>query len=158
MARWQSTDPLWNQLQGLQGGGMWRQLQNLQQEFNRVFDRWGGEAGGVAAGAYPAVNVWEEGDTLTLEAELPGVAQDKLEILVTGENQLTIKGERQIDVAEKGVWHRRERGSGAFVRTLTLPFDVDRDNVDARLENGVLILKLAKHVSAKPRKINVKAE
>jgi HSP20 family protein len=56
------------------------------------------------------------------------------------------------------VWHRQERTYGSFTRSLTLPFPVDADKVDARLENGVLLIKLAKHESARPRKITVKAE
>ena len=59
---------------------------------------------------------------------------------------------------EKGVRHRQERGFGKFVRTLSLPFAVDANNVDARFENGVLRIKLAKHESAKARKIVVKGE
>jgi HSP20 family protein len=61
-------------------------------------------------------------------------------------------------VPGKGIWHRQERGFGTFSRTLTLPFPVDPDKVDARLENGVLRVNLAKHESARPRKIQVKAE
>jgi HSP20 family protein len=81
-----------------------------------------------------------------------------LEIFVTAGNQLTIKGERKQPETEKGVWHRQERTYGNFTRTFTLPYPVDADKVDARLENGVLLIKLAKHESARPRKIAVKAE
>jgi HSP20 family protein len=81
-----------------------------------------------------------------------------LEIYVTGGNQLIVKGERKPCLPEKGVWHRQERAFGAFHRSLTLPFAVDADKVEARLENGVLRLQLTKHESAKPRKIPVKAE
>jgi HSP20 family protein len=157
MTRGQLFNPLWNELQALQGGNLWRPLQNLQHEVNRIFDRWN-VPGRAVGGGYPAVNIWEDGDNVTVEAELPGVDQNTLDILVTGDNQLTIKGERKPPVPEKGVWHRQERSFGQFTRSLTLPFEVDRDHVDARLENGVLILKLAKHYNAKPRKINVKAE
>ncbi len=139
----------------------WDQLQQLQSEMNRLFDRWGGADGGyrqASAAAYPAVNVWEDGDHVYVEAELPGIDRKDLEIYVTGGSQLTIKGERKKEVPEKGVWHRQERGAGTFVRVVNLPFAVDRDKVDARLENGVLTVKLAKHENAKPRKINVKAE
>ena len=58
----------------------------------------------------------------------------------------------------KGAWHRRERTAGEFVRTLSLPYPVDPEKVEARLENGVLHVTLAKHASAQPRKIPVKAE
>jgi HSP20 family protein len=140
---WQAYQPWWNQLQSLQG------------ELNRLFDRWTGQ--GVEA-AFPPLNAWEENDQLCVEAELPGLDLKNLEIYVSGGNQLTIKGERKPAKPDKGVWHRQERQFGTFSRSLELPYAVDPDKVEARLENGVLLVKLAKHESAKPRKIPVKAE
>jgi len=138
---------------------MWNQLQQVQGEMNRLLDRWGEEGiRQVGWANYPPVNVWEDGDALHIEAELPGLKLGDLEIYVTGNNQLTLKGERKAVVPEKSVRHRQERGFGKFVRALTLPFAVDPNNVDARLENGVLQIKLAKHESAKARKIVVKGE
>jgi HSP20 family protein len=58
---------------------------------------------------------------------------------------------------EGGAWHRQERGQGNFVRTLTLPTQVDAEKVEAKLEHGVLQLRLPKHEAAKPRKIVVKS-
>ena len=149
LSRWQTFNPVWNQLQQLQG------------EMNQLFDRWGHEGGrrlwNLAAG-YPPVNVWEEADAIHVEAELPGLDLKDLEIYVTNGNQLTIKGERKQGVADKGVWHRQERGFGAFSRVLTLPFPVDADKVEARFEYGVLHVTLPKHETAKPRKINIKTE
>jgi len=146
--RWQSFTPLWNNLQQFQG------------EMNRLFDRWNGNGNplGGAFAVFPTVNVWEENGEVFVEAELPGLDLKDLEIYVTGGNQLTLKGERKPTAPEDGAWHRRERAFGSFVRTLTLPFPVDADKVEAKLENGVLVVKLAKHESAKPRKIPVKAE
>lgn len=149
LSRWQSYNPVWNQ------------LQQMQSEMNRLFERWGGDGGrqGDLAVAYPAVNVWEDADSLYIEAELPGLDLKDLEIYVTGGNQLSIKGERKQTAAQqKGVWHRQERGHGTFVRVLTLPYEVNREKVAARFENGVLQVKLAKAEAAKPRKISVKAE
>jgi HSP20 family protein len=142
-----------------QGTQVWDQVQQLQSEMNRLFERWGGDGGWARpfAPAYPAVNLWEDDNCVFVEAELPGLDLKDLEIYVTGGNQLTIKGERKPNLPDKGVCHRQERGVGAFVRTLTLPFAVDGDKVDARFENGVLIIRLPKHESAKPRKIAVKA-
>jgi HSP20 family protein len=138
---------------------LWNQLQQFQGEMNRLFDQWGnGGWRGTGVDTFPALNVWEEADQVWVEAELPGQDLKNLEIYVTGGNQLTLKGERKPSVPEKGVWHRQERNYGAFTRTLTLPFLVDADKVEAKLENGVLLVKLAKHESAKPRKIQVKAE
>jgi HSP20 family protein len=137
---------------------MWNRLAQLQTEMNRLFDRWGEDGGWRTPEAYPAVNLWEDGDSLILEAELPGSDLKDLEIYVTGRNQLALKGERKPTVPEKGVQHRQERAFGAFHRVVTLPYDVDPNKVEARFENGVLQVKLAKHESAKPRKIPVKAK
>jgi HSP20 family protein len=149
LTRWQPFSPVLNQ------------LHQLQHEMNRIFDRWGEDGGSnwfAFVPTFPAANVWEDADQVFVEAELPGLRLEDLEIYVTGGNQLTIKGERKPASVDKGVWHRQERGAGAFVRMLTLPFPVDADKVDARFENGVLRVQLAKHESAKARKITVKAE
>ncbi|HEY7159367.1 MAG TPA: Hsp20/alpha crystallin family protein [Gemmataceae bacterium] len=146
LSRWQSFNPVWNQ------------LQQFQEEMNHLFDRW--HLGNVLAGpaGFPALNVWEDGDDLYVEAELPGLDLKDVEIYVAGGDQLMLKGERKACAPDKGVWHRQERTFGVFKRSLTLPFAVEADKVDARLENGVLHLKLTKHESARPRKIPVKAE
>jgi HSP20 family protein len=136
------------------------QLTQLQNEMNQLLNRVGEDGGRMLglSGVFPPVNVWEDSDAVHVEAELPGLDLKDLEIYVTGGNQLTLKGERKQNVPEKGVCHREERSYGAFTRTLTLPFNVDADKVEARFENGVLLVRLPKHESAKPRKITVKAE
>jgi HSP20 family protein len=142
--RWQPFSPLWNQLQQFQG------------EMNRMFDRWNGAASPLTS--FPTVNVWEENEQLHVEAEVPGLELKDLEIYVTGNNELTLKGHRHLNVPEKGAWHRRERASGEFVRSLALPYPVDANKVEAKLEHGVLHITLAKHESARPRKIPVKVQ
>jgi HSP20 family protein len=137
---------------------LWSPLQQLQGELNRLFDRYAGGESPAPGGAFPPLNVWEEGDAVFVEAELPGLDLKDLEIYVTGGNQLALKGERRPVALDRGVWHRREREYGGFARTLTLPYPVDADKVEARLENGVLLVRLARHESARPRKIPVKAE
>lgn len=133
---------------------VWRSLDDVQHEVNRMFDRWGHHPFGL--GELPAINLWEDEGALHLEAELPGLELNDLEIFVTGRNQLTIKGERKPATLEKGVVHRQERGFGKFERSLGLPFPVDENAVEARFENGVLKLRLPKHEAAKPRKIAIK--
>jgi len=145
-SRWQSFNPVWNQ------------LHQFQDEMNRLIDRWGNGNPFAGPAAFPPLNVWEEDDQVHVTAELPGLNLNDLEMYVTGGNQLTLKGERKPCTPEKGVWHRQERAFGSFSRSLTLPFAVDADKVEARLENGVLQVKLTKHESARPRKIPVKAE
>jgi len=127
---------------------------------NGLLDRSNGDSGqepGVAASP-PTVNIWEDADFVHVEAELPGLKPEDLEIYITGGNQLTIKGERKQKVEGKGSWRRLERGFGSFARVLTLPIEVDRDRVEARCENGILLVTLAKQESSKPRKITVKGQ
>jgi len=147
----------WNRRTPLQHQ-MWNQIQDLQGEVNRLFDRWGDRGRNfLGLTAFPALNVWEEEDALYLEAELPGLEMKDLEIYVTGHTQLTVKGERRPPTLEKVTQHRQERAYGTFVRTMPLPAAVDESNVDARLENGVLKIRMPKHEGAKPRKINIKS-
>jgi len=137
---------------------VWEPIQQLQSEMNRLFQRWTPETNGWHNTNEPAFNVWEEGEVAVLEAELPGVEFKDIEIYVTGGNHFTVKGTRKPLAPEHGVWHRQERGVGTFARSLTFPYPIDADKVEARLENGVLRVRLPKHESAKPRKICVKAE
>lgn len=135
-----------------------RQMHSLHDEMNRLFNRWGEWSDYTAdIGTFPGLNVWEEDDTFVVEAELPGVTMKDLEIYVNGQNQLAIKGERNVSGPQKAVQHRQERHFGKFTRTLTLPSAVDDNKVDARLENGVLRIRLPKHEGSKPRKIQIKS-
>ena len=125
------------------------------------FDRFSGEMDrwleNLGAGA-PALNVWEDADAFHVEAEVPGLTQDKVQVAVTHKTQLLIQGERQAEEPSEGRWHRRERGFGRFQRVLELPTPVDADRVEAKLDNGLLQLTLPKSEEARPRRIAVKAE
>jgi HSP20 family protein len=108
----------------------------------------------VAARVFPALNIWEQGDELFAEAELPGVKSENLDISVIG-SQLTIKGQRQDTAEDRAAYHRRERGLGAFTRVVRLPFEINAARVQATLHDGILLITLPKAESAKPRKIQV---
>lgn len=110
---------------------------------------------GLTAPAYPAVNLWDAGEALQLEAEIPGVRMEDLEVLAVG-NELTLKGRRQAPADERVAYHRRERGTGEFSRVIMLPVDVDPDRVEASLKDGVLSIRLPKAEAAKPRRIALK--
>ena len=141
----------WNDMQS--------ELGRLRQEMNGLFNRYGRSNGTTfAPRSYPALNVWEDDDHLYVEAELPGMELDDLEIYVNGGNQLSIKGERKVPSDEQGTWHRRERGYGTFARVIELPHHVETDNVQANFKLGVLTIALPKQEARKPRKITVKGE
>ena len=103
----------------------------------------------------PAITAWENDETMHLEAELPGLAMEDLEITVVGD-QLTITGELKNRLEADARVLRRERGIGRFTRTITLPYAVNAENVDATLKDGILTVRLPKSETAKPRKITVK--
>ncbi|MHB8901512.1 MAG: Hsp20/alpha crystallin family protein, partial [Thermoguttaceae bacterium] len=74
----------------------WSEMNRLSEEMNRVFNRYGIRDGaGHAAAAYPALDLWQDDDNLHVEAELPGVKFEDLEIYVTSDNQLSLKGSRR---------------------------------------------------------------
>ncbi len=139
----------------------WQPFSELTNEFNKVqseLNQWlhrGAHRGGWP-GTFPAINMWQDDNCLTLEAELPGFELEDIEILVDGESKLTIKGTRKFIESENGTWHRRERAYGEFRRTIELPRQVDPDKVEAVLKNGVLTIVLPKKEAIKPRKIDVK--
>lgn len=134
-------------------------LNELQREMNRLFEGYTPRPGNGAwsrPATFPALNIWEVGDALHAEAEIPGVSQDDLEVYAVG-NELTIKGTRKPREGEGLTYHRRERGTGEFTRVITLPIDVDAEKVEATLKDGVLTVRLPKAEEAKPKKISVKA-
>lgn len=146
----------------------WEPLGQFRSEmtrFQQEMDRWLGRRGfalprlPAVAVSYPPLNVWEDEGFTYVESELPGLTLDDLEIFVTPPDQLVLKGTRPKPATPaQAAWQRHERAFGSFTRTLTLPSAVDPAKVDARLENGVLMIKLAKSEAAKPKKISVKSE
>ena len=106
--------------------------------------------------SYPALTIWDDGDSICAEAEVPGFEMADLEVTVLG-NQLTIKGRRKASKKEDATLHRHERFTGEFVRSMMLPVEVDRDKVDATLKDGVLTLVMPKTQAALARKITVKS-
>lgn len=138
-------------------GSVWSEMNRVQREMERYFERNGANGPRqLAAATYPALNLWEDNDNLFVEAELPGLELDDLEIYVNGDNQLTIKGERKRPVVDGGTWHRQERGYGTFNRLIELPQEVNPDKVTAEFKSGVLTIALPKREEIKPRRIQVK--
>ncbi len=133
----------------------WLAFHELQREVDRVLDTIGVSTPRTAlARAFPALNIWDEGDALLAEAELPGLKSEDLEILAQG-NTLTLKGTRRSADADNSVYHRRERETGEFSRAISLPVDIDAEHVEATLRDGILTLRLPKAEAAKPRKVTV---
>jgi HSP20 family protein len=100
----------------------------------------------------PAVNIYETGDGYLLEADMPGVTRQGLEISLD-RNELTLSGRRESPSFE--TVHYRESSNGDFRRVFELDPEIDTEKISARMDSGVLTLTLAKREQLKPRKITV---
>ena len=138
-----------------------REMRSLQDEVNRLFASSfsrGGNDNDLMRGAWsPSVDIFENQNEIVLEAELPGMRPEDVNISIEN-NVLTIHGERKFEKKdEQDNFHRVERSYGSFTRSFTLPPTVQSENAQAEFENGVLKLTLAKREEAKPRRIEIKA-
>src|SRR3954465_6705952 len=130
-------------------GTPFRDLRRLQEEMERL------TRSAIAPQGFPAINVYAHQDGIVITAELPGVNEDELAISVHRDT-VTLRGERQDQIEAQG-YHRRERRSGPFGRTFSLPFQVDPERVEAKLLNGILTLTLNRPEQDKPKRIRVSA-
>lgn len=126
-------------------------VNQIQRRLDRAF-----EGQGDRGGALGSVDLHETQDALRLSVDLPGVAEEDLEITLK-EEVLTLSGKRAIDVPEGYRSHLQERRPYSFTRSFSLPSRVDAEKVTARLDAGVLTVELPKAEAARPRQINVKA-
>jgi HSP20 family protein len=139
----------------------YRELTSFADRFNRAFGSVAGRERDeeVGFGAWiPPVDIAEDKDRMLVTAELPGFKEDEVQIQMEG-NLLTIRGERKFEQEKEGRnYHRVERSYGQFVRSFTLPNNVDRENIRAHFRNGLLEIELPKREDAKPREIKISGE
>lgn len=140
--------PGW-ELRGPHGG-----IERVRREMDRLLEGLTSQAP-RSAGVFPLVNLTESKDNFYLRAELPGISSSELEIQATA-NSVSISGERKIPAETEARYHRRERESGRFSRVVSLPREINPDQVEAGLVDGVLTVTLPKAEIAKPRQISVK--
>lgn len=110
----------------------------------------------LSEATWPRVNMYDNGSSLTLIAEVPGMAPGDLQIQLEND-VLTLGGERRANVPQGYTAHRRERSSLSFTRTFNLPVKVNAEQVSATLKDGILTLEMAKAPEARPRQITVRA-
>src|SRR5215475_4635619 len=129
-------------------------FRGFKSQIDSLFEDWFGRSmGGVLA---PRVDIAEDEKAVTLTAELPGVKEGDIEVSITGD-QLNIKGEKRSEHDEKRetddrTLHRMERSYGAFQRTVTVPYQVDAEQVSAQFRDGVLKITLPKPPDAVAQK------
>jgi HSP20 family molecular chaperone IbpA len=105
----------------------------------------------------PAVDIFEDDAGITLHADMPGVAKERLDIQIDGES-LSITGDLDIPVADNVHAVYADVRSNRYQRSFSLSRELDTSNVDASLKDGVLIMRIPKREEHKPRKIEVHAD
>ena len=132
-------------------------LTGLQQQLERFLRNPAFSLGPSGYGAFPPVNIFDDGEGMVIVAELPGMEPAALNVAGQS-NTLTISGERKrAETGESQGYHRRERPFGEFSRSIQLPSDLDLEKATARYEAGVLTVRVPKAEAAKPRQITVQA-
>lgn len=131
-----------------------RELDDLQNRMAELMRATFGSGPSGLLSWEPPVDIEETDDAFLLEAEVPGVRRQDVDVELV-DNQLTIRGEVR-ERERTGILRRRTRRTGEFDYRVTLPGEVDGDQVEAELEDGVLRLHVPKVASAQRRRIEVK--
>lgn len=128
---------------------------DLRRRFDRLFDEVGAprrEGSGHAG----RLELTDEGERFVFRAELPGVAEKDVDLVVE-DDVLTLRAKRSVEPPAGWVAHRRERPAYEVARAFTLPTRVDAERSVATLEHGVLTVSLPKERAAVPRKIQIQS-
>jgi HSP20 family protein len=131
-------------------------LANFNTPFSRLFDDFfapfvGTDETGAGERMLPTVDIYEKDNRICIDAEIPGVAKENINVDVKGRT-LTLRGESKTENEERNENnYRRERRYGRFERTFNLGFEIDPEKVEAKYENGVLSL-----VIPRPEKLQAK--
>ena len=136
-----------------------REMDAFSNRFNRFFEggyfptAWFGDEG--LRNWKPAVDIYDNDEKITIKAELPGVDKKDIQVDVK-DGILTITGElsHENEVKEEN-YHRKERASGKFYRSFTLPEGLDPEKIDADYKDGILKIKIPKAEEKKPKEITV---
>ncbi len=150
-------------------GGVWtvfEEMDRLRRDLDRVL---GGTRSGrgdlpsfgvaflpaEAPRAYPLVNIHDDPERYRVDCLAPGLDPDAIEISVTG-SQIALTGRKTgLDQIPAERWHRVERATGHFQRTINLPGEIDRDGVAARYRDGILSISVPKAEKSRPKSIPV---
>jgi HSP20 family protein len=133
-------------------------LSSLRDELDRLFESpWTelARTSQLLSGWTPALDVHEDKDNFVVQAELPGMKREEIDVSLH-DGALSLSGERKTEKKyEEAEVYRTERFFGKFQRTVTLPAPVAADKVKAQYKDGVLTITLPKTEEAKPKQIDV---
>ena len=137
-----------------------REMNDFHRQMDRFFNTPFFSVGPVADDGraelwYPSVDMFEKEDALVIKAELPGLSKDDIDVNIDN-GKLTLSGERKSEnEVGEDKFYRRERTYGKFVRTFSLPADIDPEKIAAEFKDGVLKIEISKPEEKKPRQITV---
>jgi HSP20 family protein len=147
----------WKPFRDIERWEPFHELEILQREMNRVFERMmpRGNGGTMAVPFMPSAEMYETPEEIRLKIEVPGLEPKDLNVEVT-EDEVSISGERQSETKteEKGMIHSELR-YGKFERVIPLPTPIQMENVKSEYKNGVLYLTLPKLEEGKKRSVKV---
>lgn len=132
-----------------------RELENFQNRINRFFHDFPSAGSDFGFSFNPKIDISDDEKNIYVEAEIPGVKKDNIDISLQ-DNILTIKGEKKEETEEKKDnknYYRSERSYGSFTRSFTLPSEVNPKTCNAKFEDGILKIEIAK---SQPKPRNVK--
>jgi HSP20 family protein len=140
-------------------GGLFGEFERLRREMDDIFGVSGlpSSIRSVTPGAAPAINVGRTPTSVEVYAFAPGLDASKVDVTIE-RGVLRISGERVPGIPQDDQniqVYSRERGTGSFLRTVSLPDDIDPDQVRASYRDGVLQISIARHESAQPKRISV---
>jgi HSP20 family protein len=130
------------------------EMQSLSALMDRFLEGWGDMPQVVDGAFVPVADLEETDDAYIIEVELPGVNKKDIDVSLSG-RRLTIAGERK-EKERTGVLRRRVRSMGKFRYEVLLPGDVDDGSVEAKLDDGVLTVRIAKRSGEKQRHVEIK--
>jgi HSP20 family protein len=137
-------------------GGLFGEFDRLRRQMDDVFESaMPTSIRAVAPGAYPAVNVGTTPTSIEVYAFAPGLEAGKIEVTVD-RGVLSIAGERQAPADTGNARaYTQERLYGSFRRALSLPEDVDPERIDAKYQDGLLQVSIARKEAMQPKRITV---
>lgn len=144
---------------------MWTRVMNersgnvdlFRSQLNRLFSEFDDSYGYLEKGTVtkPYTNMYDNGEHFILQAAVPGVSRDELQIKIQG-NYLELSESRKNETPDGYEAHRVERGDFKFTKSFTLGADVDVDKVEAELGDGILTMILPKAAAARAKQIEIK--
>ncbi len=132
-----------------------RELEDLHARIGRLMESGLRDAADDAASWSPLVDIEETDDAWLVEAELPGVKQEDINVELS-DSELAIWGELK-ERERRGILRRRTRRMGHFDYRVTLPGDAESDRIEASLDEGVLTVRIPKPERARRRRIEIKS-